>query len=117
MYLEKWDKAIGAFETASLFDKWPEQQSMTYVYLSRCEWRMGDRETARLNAYDAVQTYGSREAWVHLTWLLDQEGDPTAAIAAENALKIKKHGLYPSEPGAWSRATENWLRKLAEVGA
>lgn len=33
-------------------------------------------------------------------YLLGQEGDPTAAIAAENALKIKRKGMYPSEAGA-----------------
>ncbi len=62
-------------------------------------------------AWYAVQAFGSRESWAHLAWLLNEEGDPTAKIAAENALKITKQGRYPSEPSAWE---DGWLKKLAE---
>ncbi len=115
MYLGRWEKAIEALTNALAYDKWHEQLAVTLIYLSRCFWHKGNMQAARDYAWEAIMIWGSREAWVHLTWLLDQEGDPTAAIAAENALKIKKHGLYPSEPSAWSRETENWLRKLAEA--
>ena len=114
MYLERWEDSAFALSTAMQYDKWSEQRSMSRIYMSRCMWRLGDKQGARNYAYDAVCEHGSREAWVHLTWLLDQEGDPTAAIAAENALKIRRKGTYPSEPGAWSHATEGWLMKLAE---
>lgn len=117
MYLGRWEDATNAFDEAMAYDEWAEQRSRSGVFSSRCEWHLGNVRWARDYAWEAVQDFGSREAWVHLAWLLDQQGDPTAAIAAENALKIKKHGLYPSEPGAWSRNTENWLRKLVEVGA
>lgn len=116
MYLGRWEDAINAFDNAEVYDNWAEQQSRTEVFASRCEWHMGRVHVARDYAWEAVHYFGSREAWVNLAWVLEQQNDPTAAIAAENALKIKKHGLYPSEPGAWSRAAENWLRKLAEVG-
>lgn len=115
MYLGQWDKAIDALHEAFLHDKWPEQQGASAVFLSRCYWHKDDMRGAMHEAWKAIHTFGSREAWVNLAWVLEQQNDPTAAIAAENALKIKKHGLYPSEPGAWSRATENWLRKLAEA--
>lgn len=117
MYLGRWEDATNAFDESTAYDEWAEQRSRSLVFSSRCEWHLGNVRWARDYAWEAVQDFGSREAWVHLAWLLEQEGDPTAAIAAENALKIKKHGLYPSEPGAWSRNTENWLRKLAEAGA
>lgn len=115
MYLQQWKDAEKALFHASLYDEWSEQRSMTSVYLSRCYWRRGKKREARAEAWEAVQTYGSREAWVHLTWLLDQEGDPSACIAAENALKIKRKGLYPCEAGAWSRTIEGWLRLVAEA--
>ena len=114
MYLGRWNEAIEALDNAFLYDNWQEQRSMSLVYTSRCEWRRGDRLDARYDAWEAVRTWGSREAWVHLAWLLDQEGDPTAAIAAENALKIKRKGIYPSEAGAWSPVIEGWLKILTE---
>ena len=116
MYLGRWEDALYAFDDAECFDEWAEQLGRTEMFASRCHWHLGKIKLARDYAIEAVRTYGSREAWVNLAWVLEQQGDPTAAIAAENALKIKKHGLYPSEPGAWSRATENWLRKLTEAG-
>lgn len=114
MYLGRWEKAIEALTNAFAYDKWHEQLAVTLIYLSRCFWHKGNMQAARDYAWEAVMIWGSREAWVHLAWLLDQQGDPTAAIAAENALKIKKRGLYPCEPSAWSAATEKWLHKLAE---
>ena len=115
MYLERWREAIKALDAAYWCDEWAEQRSMGLVYSSRCHWRLGNRKVARRHAIHAIEEWGSREAWVHLTWLLDQEGDPTAAIAAENALKIKRKGTYPSEPGAWSHTIEGWLRLVAEA--
>ena len=115
MYLERWKEATMALSHAIYHDEWAEQNGMSCVYMSRCYWRRGKKKLARRYAWDAVQTYGSREAWVHLAWLLDQEGDPTAAIAAEDALKIKRKGIYPSEAGAWSRTIEGWLRMVAEA--
>lgn len=115
MYLGLWEKAIEALTNALAYDKWHEQLAVTLIYLSRCFWHKGNMQAARDYAWEAVMIWGSREAWVHLTWLLEQQGDPTAAIAAENALKIKRQGLYPSEASAWSRETENWLRQLAEA--
>ena len=114
MYLQRWEEAVMALSHAIYHDKWPEQNSMSCVYMSRCCWRRGKKKLARRYAWDAVQTYGSREAWVHLAWLLDQEGDPSAVIAAENALKIKRKGIYPSEAGAWSPVIEGWLKILTE---
>ena len=114
MYLGQWEEAKKALLEALIDDTWDEQVGQTCVYLSRCYWQLYDINSARIYAYDAVQYYGSREAWVNLAWLLEQRGDPTASIAAENALKIKKRGLYPCEPSAWSAATEKWLHKLAE---
>ncbi len=113
MYLERWRDAIKALDEACMYDEWSEQRSASCIYNSRCLWRIGNRTDARFSAWEAVKAYGSREAWVHLAWLLDQEGDPTASIAAENALKIRRKGLYPSEAGAWSAVTEKWLRELA----
>ena len=115
MYLGRWKDAIKAFSNAECYDEWAEQRGQTEVFASRCEWHLGKTRLAKAYAFEAVRAFGSREAWVNLAWVLEQQNDPTAAIAAENALKIKKHGLYPSEPGAWSRETENWLRKLAEA--
>ncbi|MBR5948222.1 MAG: glycosyltransferase [Clostridia bacterium] len=114
MYLSQWDKAIDALTEALSFDMWQEQRSMSCVYISRCMWRTGDYRGAREYAWRAVREYGSREAWVHLTWLLNWENDPTACIAAENALKINRHGTYPSEAGAWN--SDDWLIKTARGG-
>ena len=114
MYQECWKEAVWALDKALLYDNWQEQAGMSMVYKSRCLWRLGDRKQAKSLAYKAVRKWGSREAWVHLTWLLDQEGDPTAVIAAENALKIKRKGMYPSEAGAWSPVIEGWLKILTE---
>ena len=115
MYFGRWNDATNAFDTSTACDEWAEQRGRSLVFSSRCEWHLGNARWARDYAWEAVQDFGSREAWVNLAWVLEQQGDPTASIAAENALKIKKHGLYPSEPSAWSRETENWLRKLAEA--
>lgn len=115
MYLERWREAIKALDAAYWCDEWAEQRSMGLVYSSRCHWRLGNRKVARRHAIHAIEEWGSREAWVNLAWVLNQDNDPSATIAAQNALKIKKQGLYPSEPSAWSREAENWLRKLAEA--
>lgn len=115
MYLQRWEEATMALSHAIYHDEWSEQNSMSCVYMSRCYWRRGRKKLSRRYAWDAVRTYGSREAWVHLTWLLDQEGDPTATIAAENALKIRRKGMYPSEAGAWSPVIEGWLKLMAEA--
>lgn len=115
MYLGRWKESVEALVSACLYDEWSEQRSMSLIYISRCEWRLGRRDLAREYAHRAVREYGSREAWVHLTWLLDQEGDPTACIAAENALKIRRKGTYPSEAGAWSPVIEGWLKLMAEA--
>lgn len=109
MYLGRWADAI---EALCHPDDWPEEKSRGDVFLSRCYWHLGERNSARMYAWYAVQAFGSREAWAHLAWLLDEEGDPTAKIAAENALKITKQGRYPSEPSAWE---DGWLKKLAEA--
>lgn len=114
MYLGLWEKATDALQNSGFYDKWDEQLGRSDVFISRCYWQRGEYTLARKYAWWAVQSYGSREAWVNLAWVLSQQGDPTAAIAAENALKIKKRGLYPCEPSAWSAATEKWLHKLAE---
>ena len=115
MYLERWREAIKALDAAYWCDEWAEQRSMGLIYSSRCHWRLGNRKVARRHAIHAIEEWGSREAWVHLTWLLDQEGDPSACIAAENALKIRRKGLYPSEAGAWSPVIEGWLKLVAEA--
>ena len=114
MYQECWKEAVWALDKALLYDNWQEQAGMSMIYKSRCLWRLGDRKQAKSLAYKAVRKWGSREAWVHLAWLLDQEGDPSACIAAENALKIKRKGIYPSEAGAWSPVIEGWLKILTE---
>lgn len=111
MYLSQWDKAIDALIKALEYDRWQEQRSMSCIYLSRCQWRMGAYSAAREYAWRAIQEFGSREAWVHLAWLLNWENDPTACIAAKNALTINRHGTYPSEAGAWS--SDEWLKTLA----
>ena len=115
MYLEQWHEAYHTLNKSLPFEKWSEQASTSLVYMSRCCWRLGNRSRAKTYAWEAIRAFGSREAWVHMAWLLDQEGDPTACIAAENALKIKHKGLYPCEPGAWSRTIEGWLRMVAEA--
>lgn len=117
MYLGRWKDAENALKSARDCDTWDEQIGRTHVFLSRCDWHQGHIRAARANAYNAIKYYGSREAWVHLAWLLNELGDPTAAIAADNALKIKKQGLYPSEPSAWSEVTEAWLKNIAEVAS
>ena len=114
MYQECWKEAVWALDKALLYDNWQEQAGMSMIYKSRCLWRLGDRKQAKSLAWEAVREWGSREAWVHLAWLLDQEGDPSACIAAENALKIKRKGIYPSEAGAWAPVIEGWLKILTE---
>lgn len=114
MYLGRWEDALDAFGNAECYDEWAEQLGQTEVFASRCEWHLGKTRLARDYAIEAVREFGSREAWVNLAWILERQNDPTAAVAAENALKIKKRGLYPCEPSAWSAATEKWLHKLAE---
>ena len=115
MYLGGWEPAINALSNAYTYDKWDEQAAMSLVYRSRCYWHRGKTQEAVADAWQAVQIFGSREAWVHLAWLLDNLGDPTAGIAAENALKIRKHGTYPSEPGAWGPLAGDIARKWSEA--
>ena len=114
MYLGEWEEAIKALDQAISWDYWNEQRSFSMIYMSRCQWHLG-KPIVRNYAVQAVYTFGSREAWVNLAWVLNQDNDPSATIAAQNALKIKRQGLYPSEASAWSRETENWLRQLAEA--
>ena len=114
MYLSRWQEALDALAKSLPFDTWGEQRSMTRVYMSRCYWRLGKNILAREYAYKAIRECGTREAWVHLTWLLQETGDPSAGIAAEAALKVKRHVTYPSEASAW-QAAEGWLKKLTEA--
>ena len=113
MYLNRWQEALDALATSLPFDTWSEQRSMSRVYMSRCYWRLGKNILAREYAYKAIRECGTREAWVHLTWLLQETGDPSAGIAAEAALKVKRHVTYPSEASAW-QAAEGWLKRLTE---
>ena len=113
MYLSRWQEALDALATSLPFDTWSEQRSMSRVYMSRCYWRLGKNILAREYAYKAIRECGTREAWVHLTWLLQETGDPSAGIAAESALKVKRHVTYPSEASAW-QAAEGWLKRLTE---
>ena len=113
MYLNRWQEALDALATSLPFDTWSEQRSMSRVYMSRCYWRLGKNILAREYAFKAIRECGTREAWVHLTWLLQETGDPSAGIAAEAALKVKRHVTYPSEASAW-QAAEGWLKRLTE---
>lgn len=106
IYRRQWQQAATVLRRSLLWDKWPEQRSMSCVYLSRCYWRLADMTQAKEWAVDAIKDHGSREAWVNLAWLLDQLRDPTAAIAARCATEIHKAGAYPPEPGAWGPLAE-----------
>lgn len=114
MYLNRWQEALDALATSLPFDTWSEQRSMSRVYMSRCYWRLGNNILARDYAYKAIKECGTREAWVHLAWLLQDSGDPSAGIAAEMALKVKRHVTYPSEAGSWGTEAEAWLRGIVE---
>lgn len=113
MYLQRWQDAVVALEKSLLYDQWQEQAGRAMVFLSRCCWRLNQQEAALAYAHGAVRAFCSREAWLNLAWLLDWQKDPAACLAAEKALEITAHGVYPDEGEAWSPATEKWLKEVA----
>ena len=114
MYKGMWEKAIDALDWSEFHEDWLEQRGRTILFESRCYWHNNQLHEAKALAWRSVKVWGSREAWVHLAWLLDLQGDPSAAFAAEQALRIRKHGTYPDEASAWAPETQKWLIRLSE---